>query len=494
MIIRFGDDRHVQILYRTNVRLNARGADRTGGWRGAAGGDTGGPVRVDLVSKGDSMRRSTTIVTALAALVVGGALAIPAGVAGAVAPTTLYVSPTADIHINNNHHNCATAGYNSVQAAINAAPDSTKIVVCRGTYHQSVVVSASKHDLNIEGNTGSVIEPSTPAATVADEEGGYPIVAIVRVAPGAIGTDISGIKINGAAIQSSVNGCGTDLAGLLWQATSGHSASGDANTLDVVNTTPTNAGCGSGLGIDVEDGTGGTASVTLHQNAVSGYGKNGITCGGIGVTCAVSDNTITSAPTAAVAQNGVQIGFGAHGSVTGNFINSNVWTAYGSDTNPEVQSDFASGVLLYGAGLNSSGKTTDSTSVASNFLKGNQIGVEVVDSKAVVQFNDITETAPGIADSIGIFGVGCDAYCMYFTDHPGGAELNTVASTAQTISVHSNTINFASTPSGSYGVWLGDNSWTGNASFSGPAGKEVPTVTDNNITNVGTPLTIAGGA
>ena len=190
-------------------------------------------------------------------------------------------------------------------------------------------------------------------------------------------------------------------------------------------------------------------------------------------TCTVSNNTITSAPTAALAQNGIQIGFGAHGSVTCPTSSSgNVWTAYATDTNPEVQSDFAAGVLLYGAGLNSSGITTNSTSVASNTLNGNQIGVEVVDSAAVVQFNAITEASPGLTDSIGVFGVGCDAYCLYFTDHPGGATLNTVASSSQAISVHSNTINFTSTPAGSYGIWLGDNSWAAAPGYSGPAGHE----------------------
>ena len=419
---------------------------------------------------------------------------MPAAVAGANAPVTLFVSPSANIHLNNNHHNCATAGYNSVQAAVTAAPSSTKIVVCKGQYHQSVVVAASKHNLNIVGDTGAVIAPLTPAASVADVEGGYPIVAIFRVAPGATGINISGIKINGAQIENSVDGCSKDLAGVLYQAKSGHSVSGNASTLNVVNTTPMNAGCGSGLGIDVQAGPGGTAAVTLHQDSVSVYGKNGITCGGIGVTCAITDNTITGTANAAPAQNGVQVGFGAHGTVTGNNISNNFWTGYTSDSgNPEVQSDYASAVLLYGAGINTSGKTTTSTTVASNFASNNQIGVEVVDSEAVVQFNSITETA-GLPASIGVFGVGCDDYCMYFKDHAGGQTLDTVASNSQHITVHSNTINFASTPPGSYGVWLGDNSWAGNASYSAPAGKEVPVVTDNTITNVDTPLTIAGGA
>ena len=140
---------------------------------------------------------------------------------------------------------------------MNVAPNGTKIIVCKGTYHQSVAIPASKHHLNIMGDTGSVISPTPPAATVPDTQGGYPIVAIVRVAPGAIGTDISGLKINGAGIEAAVNGCGTDLIGLLYQATAGHSASGTAEMNNVVNTTPTNAGCGSGLGIEVEAGTNG---------------------------------------------------------------------------------------------------------------------------------------------------------------------------------------------------------------------------------------------
>src|ERR1700722_15514974 len=92
----------------------ADGVERSGDQPWGAG-------NVVFVTKGNSMRRSTTIVTALAGLVVGGALAIPAGVAGATAPVTLFVSPTANIHLNNNHHNCATAGDNSVPAAGTAA-------------------------------------------------------------------------------------------------------------------------------------------------------------------------------------------------------------------------------------------------------------------------------------------------------------------------------------------------------------------------------------
>lgn len=249
------------------------------------------------------------------------------------------------------------------------------------------------------------------------------------------------------------------------------------------------------MGIYVDAATGGTAKVTLHQNSVSGYGKGGIVCGDIGVTCAITANTITTSPTADVAQNGIQVGFGATATVNANYVTGNDWTAYGTDANPEVQSDFGAGVLLYAAGVNSAGKANTSIAVGSNTLKGNQIGVEVVDSEADVAGNSITETASGaLPNSIGVFGVGCDDYCGYFEDHPGGAALNTVASSTQAITVFHNTVNFSSTPAGSYGIWLGDNSWTGNASYYAPAGHEVPSVSQNSVSNVATPETIAGGA
>ncbi len=443
------------------------------------------------------MRKSTKIVAAVAALVGAGTIALPAAVAGAVAPTVLYVSPSANIHLNNDHHSCATAGYNSIQAAVNAAPSGSTINVCKGTYRAPLTVPASKQNLKIVGAAHSVVEPSSAPATVTDLQGGAPIIAIVKVAPGATGTSLSGLEITGSGFATSVNGCDDDLIGVLVQSTSGHAASGTLSDLDVTDTTPSNQGCGSGLGIEVESGPGSTARYDIKDNSVSAYGKNGITCGGLGVTCTISANTISSQATPLVAQNGIQVGFGASGSVTENYVAGNAYTAYSppsTDPNPEPQGDFAAGVLLYAAGINSSGVTTTSTLVRGNTLRNDQIGVEVVDSKAAVNQNNINETGSGLVDSVGIFGVGCDVWCLYFTDHPGGATLNTVASASQAIQVEHNTINFNSTPADSSGVWLGDNSWAAAPGYAGPAGHEVPTLVANNISNVANLLTVASGA
>ena len=246
--------------------------------------------------------------------------------ASAGTPEVLYVSPTG---INtNSDQGCTTAKYSSIQTAVGAATWGSTIHVCRGTYDASLTIPASKHNLKIVGASGSEVEPSSPAASVTDVEGGAPIIPIVQVAPGAVGTAISGLNISGSAIEGGINGCADQLVGVLVQATSGHAASGSLSGLTVTDTTPTNQGCGSGLGIEVETGPSSSASLTISNDNVSSYGKNGITCDGLGVTCTISNNTITTAPTTLDGQNGVQLGFGAHGSVTNNAISGNAWTEF----------------------------------------------------------------------------------------------------------------------------------------------------------------------
>lgn len=97
-------------------------------------------------------------------------------------------------------------------------------------------------------------------------------------------------------------------------------------------------------------------------------------------------------------------------------------------------------------------------------------------------------------DSIGVYGVACDAYCGYFNDN-NGAALDAVASAGQDVLVNTDTINFAApAPSGSYGIWLGDDSWTGGGGDYAPAGSETVTISDTAISNVSHLLVVDAGA
>ena len=426
------------------------------------------------------------------AIVVGigaAAILLPATTASASTPT-LYVSPGAS---NVADSSCAAAGYGTIQSAVNAAAAGDKIVVCAGTYPEQVTITTS--NLTLMGQGIAIIQPTSATTDASDLDSTQPIVSILAVESPAKGVHVSNLTIDGSGIESSVDGCSDDLVGLLYQASSG-TATATIGHVTVENVTPSNSGCGSGLGIFVQGGTTGTAkaTVTVSNSSVSGYGKNGITCGDVGIKCTITTSSITTTPTGLVAQNGVQVGFGAAGSVSGNTISGNFWTAYATDTsNPQPQSDYGAGVLLYAAGINASGATTVSTTVKGNHLTNNQIGVEVVDSAASVTGNSILESSPGIADSIGIYGVGCDGYCSFFTANNGDS-LDSVAASNQAVTVSGNTINFASpAPSGSYGIWLGEQ-WIGGGGYAAPAGTEKVSVTNPGIHNVTHLLVIDAGA
>ena len=85
-------------------------------------------------------------------------------------------------------------------------------------------------------------------------------------------------------------------------------------------------GCQAGLGIFVQSGGGGTSTVSITSNNVENYQKNGITGNEVGTTVTITGNTVIGqGPTSGAAENSIQIGFGATGTITGNTVGSDVW-------------------------------------------------------------------------------------------------------------------------------------------------------------------------
>lgn len=103
------------------------------------------------------------------------------------------------------------------------------------------------------------------------------------------------------------------------------------------------SGCQEGNGIEVRNApftTGGAdTAVSVIGNSVNGYQKSGILANG-SVAAAIRDNVVTgSGPIGYIAQNGIQIGFGASALVRGNTVSANSYTG----------ADIACGLLFYEA-------------------------------------------------------------------------------------------------------------------------------------------------
>lgn len=147
--------------------------------------------------------------------------------------------------------------------------------------------------------------------------------------------DASGCDI-GAYYDSAGNGdtvSGADISGATQYGVFVDGISGDVS-VDVTNSSIHNIGDTPFDGVQYGVGvyyygynTAGTVTGTVSGNAVYQYQKGGITVNGANASVAVSDNTVTGlGPVPFIAQNGIQFGFGATGSASGNQISDNYYT------------------------------------------------------------------------------------------------------------------------------------------------------------------------
>jgi hypothetical protein len=137
--------------------------------------------------------------------------------------------------------------------------------------------------------------------------------------------------------------------------------------------------------------TGQIGHATLDRDTIDNYQKNGITIDGIDSTASIFEVTVTGAgPTNQIAQNGIQISFGATGTVSNSTITGNNYTGTGEA--------FSTGVLVVGGGGSSCGIGKYSplvrhASVIRNTLINNDVGIALfnVNSKCDASVHTSTD-------------------------------------------------------------------------------------------------------
>jgi hypothetical protein len=113
---------------------------------------------------------------------------------------------------------------------------------------------------------------------------------------------------------------------------------------------------------------GGTASGTISGNTLTHYQKGGITVNGK-VSATITNNTVTGeGPIDYIAQNGIQLGYGAKGTVTANTVTDNAYTGANLASSGGI---LVVGGECFGPGL----AYTTGLSITKNTLTGNDVGV-----------------------------------------------------------------------------------------------------------------------
>jgi hypothetical protein len=252
---------------------------------------------------------------------------------------------------------CRTGrSFTTIQAAVDAAPSGSTIDVCPGTYPEQVVIEAKT--LTLVGilsgtNDAAILVPPAGGLMITGTRIGGRAVAAQILVQDSTGVTISHLTVDGSG--NALIGCLTNPIGIYFKNSSGRIIDSVARN-QILDSR--DQGCQVGLGIDVESNLGNPA-VTVSNNSVHNYQKNGITAGGPGTgggpTMAISSNTVVGiGATPLIAQNGIQIGFGATGKVTGNTVADDIYTG----TMPAG----GTGILVYAStGVTASGNSVHST-------------------------------------------------------------------------------------------------------------------------------------
>jgi nitrous oxidase accessory protein NosD len=289
---------------------------------------------------------------------------------------------------------CPTAGFTTIQAAVDKAPAGATIRVCAGRYTEQVTI---KQDLEIRGDNGAIILPSSVAANTTSLATDAPIGAVILVM-NAERVTLENLTVDGA--NNGITGCGPGLIGIFYR-----NASGRIRNVAVRNMALAASlnGCQSGLGIFVQSGNGGASRVEIDGSSVHDFQKNGITGNEAGTDVEITDNAVSgTGPTTGAAQNGIQVGFGARGRVKNNFVANMIWSPCISVT---ICAFSATGILVF---------NSDRVTVQENSVSETQGGVFVQGDHGEVEGNVIFDTL--ILDGVGLMGDGNEVHRNSVTD------------------------------------------------------------------------------
>jgi|SRR5579863_2725076 len=272
---------------------------------------------------------------------------------------------------------CPNAAYSTIQGAVNAASPGQQIRVCAGTYPEQVTIDKS---MVLRADDGVFVSPIGMAPNAVGVTQGDPLAAAFLV------MNAASVEIEGFTVDGSGNGiatCAPRLIGILFQNASGRI---EHNIVRHFHLSPALPGCQSGNAIEVETAPGHESDVTIHDNSMDDYQENGITANELGTNANINGNiVIGSGPTTGAAQNGIQIGFGASGTITNNSIVNNVWSPCTVITECVFN---ATGILVY---------QSNGVHIASNAAGTNQVSVYVGGNDSLIDVNLLFDSLEGIA-------------------------------------------------------------------------------------------------
>jgi Right handed beta helix region len=294
----------------------------------------------------------------------------------------------------------------TIQRTVDLSCPGDVVNVAAGTYPEQVTIPKAL-TVHGAGKTLTIIRPTSVAANTTSLSSGNPIAPIVLVT-GAGPVAIDNLKVDGSG--AAFNACSPGYMGVYYRNASG--ALDNVHVTSVVH--PSALGCQSVVGILAQSGGAGSTNLAITASMIDNYGKNGITCNEAATTCNISGTTVTGRGPVGLgdaAQNGIQLGFGASGSVVG---------CEAHDNNYTPATDCATGILLAGVdGVLVQGNTVDGN-LCDILVEGdgNTLDGNVVQPAGLFPFSILgngNDSTRNVVDGSGSDGVYVDGTGNTFT-------------------------------------------------------------------------------
>ncbi|MBI9048073.1 MAG: right-handed parallel beta-helix repeat-containing protein [Anaerolineaceae bacterium] len=254
-----------------------------------------------------------------------------------------------------------------VQAAIDFANPGETVYLGPGTFVEDIEITK---DLTLQGMAGTIIQSPVDINSEFTTSGPRDNSPIIYVNNATV--TIDGITLDGA---------GNGNANYRFSGIAYHNAGGTVSNSLIQNIMDTPfSGSQHGVAIYAynEDGT--ARTLNIFDNTIVDFQKNAMALAGAGLTVDVHDNTITGAgPTSVTAQNGIQVGYDATGSITNNIV-EDVWYS-----GPNWS---ATGILIYNAG--------GTVEVSDNTVNDSQNGVYAQNTEVEISDNTINGSDYGV--------------------------------------------------------------------------------------------------
>jgi hypothetical protein len=319
--------------------------------------------------------------------------------------------------------------YPTIQHAVKAVTPGSTVNVCAGVYHEQIVISKS---LTLQGvangnQAAAVIYPPLTGlkanlpipsgvlsylAQANDPTPPFTSFAAQLAVNGPADVIIRNVTVDGSNNLISDPNCLQLFAGILYL-----NASGTVRDVVTRNQYEATTSCASGNGVVVNSDPGaGTSDVTIDYSSIHDFEADGIFAAYPGTTVTVTHNFVSNAGNTTQPGNGVEVDFGAAGTVSDNAISDLLATGVvNTSTGPlELTSTGFVTFIAATGGVTFTGNTvsdttgaigieTDGTVITSNKISNSEIGEETAGIYICANNTSVTSNSIRNANPAAVF-------------------------------------------------------------------------------------------